>query len=158
MSEITVEQTFSQLAYIKSRLETYPLANHECTCLKDCMILLIRTFAGEVIPGAQLANIGGGIVSDPANGSEHREVFVGGEMRNGVEIAPGVIQYPAPPDPNTMDIGAAEREHGKSLAPSRPPVPSGMPKPVKGSLMAVAMDAMGSDGDAVSESGVEVTS
>lgn len=135
--EITTEEMFGQLAVIKSRLETYPLSNHEVICLKDCMLLLIRTFAGEKIPELQLARVGGGVMeSGQQNGASE---YIGGEMRlGGVEIAPGVMQYPPAGEAATMDVEANQRELNASLKVTKAPPPD-MPKPVPGSLMAQAM-------------------
>ena len=134
---ITSEEMFGQLAIIKDRLETYPLANHEVVCLKDCMLLLIRTFAGERIPELQLARVGGGIM-ETGNQNGLSE-YIGGEMRaGGIEIAPGVVQYPAAPNTATIDVEASQRELNTSLKPAKAPPPD-MPKPVAGSLMAMAL-------------------
>ena len=140
---ISAEQIFNQLAHIKSRLETFPSGNHEFIALKDIILILIRTFAGEVIPELQLANIGGGVM-EPQNDPGHTNVTANGEiMKGGIEIAPGVIQYPASPSVATMDVEASQSALHESLAPARAPVPSDMPKPVAGSLMAMAMQSEG---------------
>lgn len=133
---LSQEETMAQLVVIKTRLETYPLANHEVICLKDCMLLLIRTFAGEKIPELQLARVGGGTMeSGPVNNNSE---FINGEMRRGgVEIAPGVMQYPAAQDSVTMDVEASLGELNSSLEVTKAPPPE-MPKPVAGSMMAQA--------------------
>ena len=133
----TQDEVIEQLAVIKQRLETYPFANHEATCMKDCMLLLIRTFAGEKVPELQLARIGGGTMeTSHAQGASE---FINGEMRvGGVEIAPGVVQYPAAPTVATIDVEASQRELDLSLAPTKAPLP-GLPTPLPNSLMAQAL-------------------
>jgi hypothetical protein len=136
----TAEQTFKQLAAIKARLETYPMHEHQAVCLRDCMLLLIRTFAGEQVPELTLSSIGGGTMEAQGEVGQP-SVNIGGELRKGgVEIAPGVVQYPAAGAAVTMDVEASERELSKSLAHTKAPPPD-MPKPVAGSLMAQAMEA-----------------
>ena len=60
-------------------------------------------------------------------------------MRNGgVEIAPGVMQYPAANEAATMDVEASLGELHQSLEVTKAPPPE-MPKPAPGSLMAQAL-------------------
>lgn len=136
--DMTRDETFQQLVVIKERLDTYPFATHENICLKDCLLLLLRTIAGEKISELQLAQVGGGTM-EGAEQNGNSEV-IGGVLRGGgVEIAPGVMQYPAMQAVPTMDVEATTRELKQSLAPSRAPLPLDMPKPAKGSLMAQAL-------------------
>ena len=135
--EMTRDETFQQLAIIKQRLDTYPWAHHEVICMKDCLLLLIRTIAGENISELQLSRVGGGTM-ETATQQGNSEV-IGGVMRNGgIEIAPGVMQYPAANAGPTMDVEANIRELNQSLAPSKAPLPD-MPTPAPGSLMAEAL-------------------
>jgi len=133
----------AQLVVIKERLETYPLAGHESICLKDCMLLLIRTIAGEKVEGLNLSNIGGGVMENsPEQGNSE---FIGGEMRvGGVEIAPGVVQYPAAPNTSTMNVEESQRELNNSLKVTNAPIPD-LPKAAPGSLMAQALTNEGKD-------------
>ena len=139
---MTAEEMFNQLAVIKQRLETYPCANHEARCMSECMVLLIRTIVGEKVPELLLANIGGGTM-EPQNGPGIVDRSIQGEMRGGVEISPGCVQYPAAPNQATMDVEAAQRALHDSQAAAAAPVPADMPTPIEGSIMAMALQSEG---------------
>lgn len=143
---MTQEQIMNQLGYIKSRLETFPIHEIQSTCLRDCMLLLIRTFAGEPIPEAQLTSIAGGVMEGTVEAG-HSESINGELRRGGEEIAPGVIQY-QPTHVATMDVEANQKLLQESLIPSQAPPPD-MPKPVAGSIMAMAMKSEGKEVETV---------
>jgi len=103
----TQKQIMEQLSYIKSRLELFPIHEVQAVCLRDCMLLLIRTFAGEPIPGIQLTAIAGGAMEGVVE-SGHSETINGELRRGGVEIAPGVVQF-QPAQVATMDVEANQK-------------------------------------------------
>ena len=132
-NKISAEQTFMQLAIAKRRLETYPFSHHEMKTVRDCLIVMIRTFAGEIIPPSQLASIGGGIMqAQPTDQGITDTSFGGGQMRTGgVETAPGCVQFDAVIQAAPIDVTL----QGPPVAPVLNTI-----KPVAGSLMAMALE------------------
>jgi len=130
---------FRQLAAIKHRLETFPFSSHEVKCVRDALIVLIRTVAGEVIESAQPVKV------VPAGES----VMVGNQqLTGGVEIAPGVMVYHGgsispsnpsqPAQPATDDRGGVLIDVGAGRPYDPIHNPRGV-KPIPGSLMAKAL-------------------
>lgn len=143
------ETMYQQLDFIMQRLQTFPHANHEAQMLNDCMVLLIRTIAGEEIsPGHEV--IAGGQMLDDGQTVAVDQTY---QNRGGVEIAPGVVQHTGPNRPG--GIQQQMQPHSKSgslvnveagMAAFNGRAPSGEPacaelqvKPVPGSLMDAAM-------------------
>jgi hypothetical protein len=146
---------YEQLAYIKRRLETFPYSTHESRVIGECLSFLVRTIAGEEVDigidntGKTPTLINGQAVAVDAN---YR-------CRGGVQIAEGVIQYPAPGDGEQIrnqpggiqtqltggvgapiDVKAGLTAFHGGTQPSHSPAPE--VKPVPGSLMDTAMKSM----------------
>lgn len=134
MTTTSDEMIFAQLAAVKHRLETFPWSNHEAKCLRDCLLIVIRSIVGEVIereerPGSNI----------PPGDS----ITVGNQrLYGGVEVAPGVVVY-APGGtqvvaPVSDDRGGALMDIAAGLPYHPQTNPRGI-KPVPGSLMARAL-------------------
>ena len=85
------ERMMAQLAYIKRRLETWSPASHESRMLGDLLMLLTQTVGGEE---ASVGSAAAGILQEGANVPVHLQEQ---QRRGGVQLAPGVVQYPAAP-------------------------------------------------------------
>lgn len=135
------EKLFEQLAMIRQRLVTFPFSNHEAICIRDCMDILIRTIAGEVIE--EEISVAGGVLRDGQNIRVDQL-----QQQGGKQLAEGVVEYPAPRVPMNQPGGIQTQvvQQGGALidieaALGKKPAGStdGLPEPLPGSIMYQAM-------------------
>lgn len=125
------DKMFQQFAVIKRRLETFPFANHEVICLRDCLVAIIRSIAGEELTRYDVDRLGAGPSVTPGR-SGAEQVLIGGRMmQGGVETHPGVTVYQPVMQDGPPQAGPAPQQ-GAALI----DVASALaPKAVPGSLM-----------------------
>jgi hypothetical protein len=142
----------AQLAFVKRRIQTMNFASHESRILADMILLLAQTIGGEE---ANVASLAGGVLQDGVDVPVHLQES---QRRGGIEIAPGVVQYPAPTlpaggvnvpggiqtqaqlQPAPIDVQAGMMALTGEVPPTRPDLAP--PTPVPGSLAAQALGGL----------------
>tara|TARA_R100001244_G_scaffold132394_1_gene108854 strand:- start:4031 stop:4492 length:462 start_codon:yes stop_codon:yes gene_type:complete len=132
--QLIPDEIFPQLRVAKNRLETYPFADGGLRILRDCLLLVIRGMAGEVVPPGDYAHLGGPGAGNAAPGEAPAITVNGQRLTEGREISPGVVEYtpttPTPsPTPSIKSVAelfapVAERAQNISNDASGLPAPS----------------------------------